>query len=112
VLRPIPLDGESIDDLGVGFDPESQVRFETFHSLEVWSGETRDGSVCVYVLGGVDEILGAACGPEQLPLVADLQIYPMMPAIEGLDLPVGSVVRFVLRDGVVEVRIVSMSEEA
>ncbi|HWM15501.1 MAG TPA: hypothetical protein VNP97_02820 [Microbacterium sp.] len=112
VLRPIPLDGDPFNDPGFGFEPESVVRFELFHNLEAWSGETREGSVCVYVLRGADEMVGAGCGPEQLPPAADLTIYSGMPVIDGLDLPDGSVVRFSLRNGVIDVWIVPISEKA
>jgi hypothetical protein len=112
VLRPVPLEGVLPDNRGFGFEPDSVERFQLFHSLEVWSGETREGAHCVYVLRGADEMVGAGCGPEQLPPTADLTIYPGMPPIEGLDLPDGSVVRFVLREGVVDVWVVPMREDA
>ena len=52
------------------------------------------------------------CAPEPPTPTADLNFYPGMPRIDGLELPDGSVVRFVLHGDVIEVWVAASSEEA
>jgi hypothetical protein len=47
--------------------------------------------------------MAAGCAPEPLDPVADIQFYSGMRPVDGLELPNGSVVRFILRNDVIEV---------
>ena len=74
-----------------------------FHDLEVWSGETEQGSVCIVVTTDRGEWMTAGWAPAPLDPTADINFYPGMRAIDGLELDDGSVVRFILRENAMEV---------
>lgn len=111
-LRPAPLDSAELDFQMYGIQAVSPVRYEPFHDLEVWSAETRQGSMCIVVTTNTAEWMTAGCAPEPLKPSADITYYPGMRPIDGLELPDGSVVRFILRDDVMEVWIAETTEGA
>ena len=111
-LRPAPLDSAELDFQMYGIQAISPVRYQPFHDLEVWSAETRQGSMCIVVTTGSGEWVTAGCAPEPLRPSADVTFYQGMRPIAGLDFPEGSVVRFILRDDVMEVWIAETTEGA
>jgi hypothetical protein len=111
-LRPAPLDSAELDFQMYGIQAVSPVRYEPFHDLEVWSAETRQGSMCIVVTTDTAEWMTAGCAPEPLKPSADITYYPGMRPIDGLELPDGSVVRFIMRDDVMEVWIAETTEGA
>jgi hypothetical protein len=113
VLRPAPfVDGVELDFRMYGIPAESPVRYEPFRTFEVWSGQTREGSICVVVTSAVGEWLTSGCAPEPLSPTADIVFSPGMREVEGFDLAEGSVVRFQLRGDVMEVWIAETDETA
>jgi hypothetical protein len=78
-------------------------RYQPFHDLEVWSARTVEGAVCVLVISADRSWRSVGCAPRPLDPVADISPYPVIRAIEGVDLPIGSVVRFILRENAVQV---------
>ena len=107
-----PADGAQLDFGMYGIPAESAMRYESFRNLEVWSAETQQGSVCVVVTTREGEWMAAGCAPAPLNPTADITYYPGMRGIDGLELADGSVVRFVLRDDVMEVWLAETDEEA
>lgn len=99
---------QMLDWFGVELD--SLQRHEDFHGLKVWSATDTRGSRCL--MFSFREWADGRCAPEPIEPVVDLTIYPGMPAIEGLDLPVGSVVRLALRGGVVDVTVAEAGSDA
>jgi hypothetical protein len=59
--------------------------------------------MCIVVTTATSEWMAAGCAPEPLDPVADINFYTEMREIDGLDLPPGSIVRFILRGDVMEV---------
>jgi hypothetical protein len=113
VLRQAPfVDGVELDFRMYGIPAESPVRYEPFRTFEVWSGQTREGSICVVVTTAVGEWLASGCAPEPLSPTADIMFTPGMREVEGFDLAQGSVVRFQLRGDVIEVWIAETDEAA
>jgi hypothetical protein len=102
------LEQASIGDAPVDFAlygvrAEDPVRYEPFHDLEIWSGLTEQGSTCIVITNDAGEWIAAGCAPEPLQPTADVIFYAGMRPIEGLELPEGSVLRFTLRDQVMDV---------
>lgn len=111
-LARAPLDGAAIDFELYGIRSDEPVRYEPFHDLEVWSAETDQGTICIVVTTATSEWMAAGCAPEPLEPVADVPFYPGMREIDGLDLPMGSVVRFTLDGDVMRVWIAEASTGA
>jgi hypothetical protein len=111
-LARAPLDGASLDFELYGIRSDEPVRYEPFHGLEVWSAETDQGTRCIVVTTSTSEWMAAGCAPEPLGPVADVPFYPGMRDIDGLDLPMGSVVRFTLDGDVMRVWIAEASTGA
>ena len=103
VLRMSPQDGESFSFGLYGIEALAPQRYEQFRELEVWSSEIADGAICLLVTTTDGEWAGAGCAPRPLDPIADVTLYPDNRAIEGLDLPFGSTLRFILREGAVQV---------
>jgi len=112
VLRPIPAGDEILDFQMYGVQRESLVRYASYHGLQVWSADTAQGSACVIVTTEDSEYRAAGCTPEPLRASADLTFFAGTGPVPGLDLPEQSVVRFILRDGVVEVWVAPATEGA
>lgn len=102
-LERAPLGDAPVDFELYGVSAESPVRYEPYHDLQIWSGLTEQGSTCIVITNDAGEWIAAGCAPEPLDPVADVNFFPGMRAINGLDLPDGSVLRFTLRDDVMEV---------
>lgn len=102
-LERAPLGDAPVDFELYGVSAESPVRYEPYHDLQIWSGITEQGSTCIVITNDAGEWIAAGCAPEPLHPVADVIFFPGMRQIEGLDLPDGSVLRFTLRDDVMEV---------
>lgn len=101
-LREDPTEGATVDFAAYDLPTAAATRFDLFHGLEVWSARADDGSLCLLVtMDG--EWAADGCAPPALDPIAEVMLYPDARPIEGLDLPIGSVVRFVLRQGVVQV---------
>lgn len=112
-LSPVPfVEGVELDFEMYGIPAESPVRYEPFHDLEVWSAMTQAGSRCVVVTASNGEWMTAACAPEPLSPTADINFFSGMRQIDGLELADGSVVRFILREDVMEVWIAETDEAA
>ncbi|MET0780024.1 MAG: hypothetical protein ABWZ16_00725, partial [Microbacterium sp.] len=95
-----------------GIQADSPVRYQPFHDLEVWSAGTDQGSTCIVVTSPEGEWMAAGCAPEPLDPVADIQFYAGMRPVDGLELPSGSVVRFILRSDVIDVWVAETLEGA
>ncbi len=111
-LQQAPIDGAELDFEMYGIQSDSPVRYEPYRDLEVWSAQTEQGSTCIVVTTATSEWMAAGCAPEPLDPVADITFYSEMREIDGLDLPPGSIVRFVLRDDVIEVWIAETMQGA
>jgi hypothetical protein len=102
-LERAPIDGAPLDFGMYGVRAESPVRYEPFHNLEVWSAQTPQGSTCIVVASDTGEWVTTGCAPEPLQPTADVTFFEGMRSIDGLELPDGSLLRFVLRDDVMEI---------
>ena len=111
-LQQAPIEGAVLDFQMYGIQADSPVRYQPFHDLEVWSARTEQGSACIVVTSTEGEWMAAGCAPEPLDPTADISFYSGMRPIDGLELPNGSVVRFTLRDDVIEVWIAETLEGA
>lgn len=111
-LPRVAVEGAPLDFQMYGIPATSPVRYAPFHNLEVWSAQTERGSVCIVVTTDSGEWIGAGCAPEPLDATADVTFFAGMRPIDGLDLSEGSVLRFVLRDDVMEVWIAETVEGA
>ena len=77
---------------------------EPYGRVHVFTGTARDGSECMVLMIGADDAVGTSCSPPPLPASADLFIFPGWTKVyTGLELPAGSVVRFVQSGDDVEV---------
>ena len=111
-LQQAPIEGAVLDFQMYGIQADSPVRYQPFHDLEVWSARTEQGSTCIVVTSAAGEWMAAGCAPEPLGPVADIQFYSGMRPVDGLELPNGSVVRFILRDDAIEVSVAETLEGA
>lgn len=111
-LQQIPIEGKPLDFQMYGVRAASPVRYESFHDLEVWSARTTQGSTCIVVANDAGEWVATGCAPEPLTPSADVMFYEGMRPIDGLDLPDGSLLRFVLREDVMEIWIAETAEPA
>lgn len=111
-LQRVAVEGAPLDFQMYGIPASSPVRYESFHNLEVWSAQTAEGSTCIVVTTDAGEWIGAGCAPEPLDAIADVTFFAGMRPIDGLDLPEGSVVRFIVRGDVMEVWIAQTVEGA
>lgn len=111
-LQRVPVDGAPLDFQMYGIPASSPVRYERFHNLEVWSAQTEKGSMCIVVTTDTGEWIGAGCAPAPLDAMADVTFFAGMRPVDGLELPEGSVLRFILRGDVMEVWIAETLEGA
>ena len=111
-LQQVPVEGAPLDFQMYGIPASSPVRYESFHNLEVWSAQTEKGSMCIVVTTDTGEWIGAGCAPQPLDAMADVTFFAGMRPINGLELPEGSVLRFILRGDVMEVWIAETLEGA
>jgi hypothetical protein len=111
-LQQAPIDGAPLDFQMYGIQAVSPVRYQSFHDLEVWSAQTEQGSTCIVVTSDAAEWMTAGCAPAPLDPTADINFYTGMRAIDGLEMPDGSVLRFILRGDVMEVWIAETVEGA
>jgi len=111
-LQQVPVAGAPLDFQMYGIPASSPVRYEPFHDLQVWSAQTENGSTCIVVTTDTGEWTGAGCAPEPLDAMADVTFFAGMRPIDGLELPEGSVLRFLLRGDVMEVWIAETLEGA
>lgn len=102
-LERAPIGDAPVDFELYGIRAESPVRYESFHDLQVWSGVSEQGSTCIVVTNDAGEWIAAGCAPEPLSPTADVIFFSGMRPIDGLDLPDGSVLRFTLREQVMDV---------
>jgi hypothetical protein len=103
VLGPSPGE-DSVPNFALyGTVAASPTRYEPFHDLEVWSARTVEGAICVLVISADRSWRRAGCAPRPLEPMTDIFPYPVLRPIEGVDLPIGSVVRFILRENAVHV---------
>lgn len=103
VLESAPFDGAPVDFEMYGLDAIAPTHYDAFHALEVWSSTTPEGAVCLLITTSSGEWVTAGCAAGALDPIADVVYYPDSRPIRGLDLPPGSVVRFILTQGAVEV---------
>lgn len=111
-LRPAPIGEAPLEFEMYGMQGESQVRYDPFYGLEVWSAVTQQGSMCIVITTGRSEWMGAGCAPEPLNPTADITFVAGMRPVDGLELPDGSIARFVLRGDVIEVWIAETTQTA
>ena len=111
-LQQVPIEGKPLDFQMYGVRAASPVRYESFHDLEVWSARTTQGSTCIVVANDAGEWVATGCAPEPLTPSADVVFYEGMRPIDGLDLPDGSLLRFVLREDVMEIWIAETAQPA
>lgn len=77
---------------------------EAYGHVHVFTGTARDGSECMVLMIGTEDAVGTSCSPRPLPASVDLFIFPgWTKTYTGLDLPAGSIVRFVQSGDAVEV---------
>lgn len=85
-----------------GFEPGSVVPFQPYNGLGVWTARSDSGARCVLVSSAASP-LTASCAAADLDPTLDLTVW------EGMDMyfadppPVGTVIRFVARQRVVDV---------
>ncbi|MHC2998873.1 hypothetical protein [Microbacterium sp. HJ5] len=85
-----------------GVDPGSVVPHEAFDTIQVWTARAVDDARCV-LLSHEGGFLGATCSGAGLDPVLDFTVYDGMSVELDSELPVGTVIRFVGRDGRVAV---------
>jgi hypothetical protein len=90
-------------------DEDSLIPYDSFGAVDVWSGVNQQGVPCLLVAVG-RESLTSGCAPGELDPTIDLNFSDRVPPVNGLELAPGSVVRFVLHDGVVGVWIAEAPE--
>ncbi|MET0781986.1 MAG: hypothetical protein ABWZ16_10735 [Microbacterium sp.] len=112
VLSAAPTDGRVPRFSTSGELVGSPTHYEKFHDLDVWSARTTEGAVCVLVVSADTTWRAAGCAPRPLDPVAEVSPYPVIRAIEGLDLPTGSLIRFILHEGRVQVWIDEGAEKS
>lgn len=111
-LQQAPIDGAPLDFQMYGIQAVAPVRYQSFHDLEVWSARTEQGALCIVVTTDAGEWITAGCAPEPLKPTADVNFFAGMRPIDGLELPDGSVLRFVLNGAAMEVWIAETVEDA
>jgi hypothetical protein len=111
-LERVPIEGDPLDLELYGVRAEPAVRYESFHDLQVWSARTVNGSSCIVVATDAGEWIATSCAPEPLEPTADVTFFEGMRPIDGLELPDGSLLRFVLREDVMEVWIAETAQGA
>jgi hypothetical protein len=92
-------------------DRDTLVKYENYGDVEVWTATNEQGIPCLFVSVG-QEWLSTGCAPGELDPTVDLNIFDGMPAATILDLPTGSVLRFILRGDVVGVWLAEVAEPA
>ncbi|SFS07023.1 hypothetical protein SAMN04487846_2181 [Microbacterium sp. cf046] len=100
-LRPMtPAEPFTFDWYDI--DRDTLVQYDDYGEVQVWTADSVAGIPCLFVAVGA-EWVSMGCAPGELDPTVDLNIFTGMPALDVLDLPPGSVVRFVLRGEVVSV---------
>lgn len=112
VLRTIPIEGAPVDLAMFGVQRDSAIQYAPYRGLQVWSGETAAGSICVFVGKNQEQWLAVGCAPGQLDPTADVGFHPGIRELTGLDLSDESTMRFVLRGDAVEVWVAPTEEAA
>ncbi|MET0781985.1 MAG: hypothetical protein ABWZ16_10730 [Microbacterium sp.] len=90
-------------------DPTMLVRYDDFDAANVWALDSEDGRECLFVSVSL-EWLDATCTPGDLDATVDINVGEGTEFAGFLDLPSGSLVRFVLREDVVEVFVAEGAE--
>ena len=111
VLSAAPTEGRMPRLTTSGELVGSPTHYERFHDVDVWSVRTTEGAVCVLVVSADTTWRASGCAPRPLDPVAEVSPYPVIRTIEGLDLPIGSLIRFILHDDTVQVWIDESGEQ-
>lgn len=113
-LRPLSTQGDRGADWNSvvgswGMDPGSEMPYESFGGVDVWTITDERGARCI-MLTRLGDPMWSQCAPTGLETILDYTVFPGETALEK-PLPVGTVVRFVTNDDVIEVW-VAMPDES
>lgn len=105
-LRPLSTQGDRGADWNSvvgswGMDPGSEEPYEAFGGVDVWTITDERGARCI-MLTRLGDPMWSQCAPTGLETILDYTVFPGETALER-SLPVGTVVRFVAKDDVIEV---------
>lgn len=105
--RQVFVEYGSLDYLGVALG--DLTLYDEYRGLDVWSAPSSFGTECLIITDAGDTagrgLWGGNCAPAGMSPTVDLQNHSSFEHEVFNDLPTGSLVRFVLDDGLVSVRI-------
>jgi hypothetical protein len=107
-LRPTAVIKDELPFEAVAVDPTTLVQYEDSEMVRAWSAESTQGLECLFVVVA-EEWWGYACAPGKLDPTVNFSVIEGVDGADAAHLPVGSLLRCVLRDGVVEVWIAETS---
>lgn len=86
--------------------------FELLGDTEVWTAESKTGGYCLMLISATESYgtYTAGCVPHGIDSLLDVYVFEGMPEGLGLDLPVGSVIRFTYRGDDVNVWVAEAPE--
>jgi hypothetical protein len=111
-LSLVPTEPEIIDRARVSgvlpsleVDAESIEQYEPYGPFTLWSATSATGQQCLIVTNREEAQgwAGGSCTPRGLDPISDVTIWPGMPPSLSGGLPAGTVIRFQLRAGTVDV---------
>jgi hypothetical protein len=85
-----------------GISPDSAVAFEQYNGVGVWTASSDEGSRCIILENG-ERPINATCVGGGFDPILDVTLYGGMDEAFDAPPPAGSVIRFIARDGAVEV---------
>jgi hypothetical protein len=110
-LRPTADDAGEFPFELIAIDPATLVRYEDSDTARAWSAVSAEGLECLFVIVG-DEWFDDSCVAGDLDPTVDFAVIEGAEGADAVGLPLGSLLRFVLRDGGVQVWIAQTSGPA
>lgn len=107
-LRPTALGPDEFAFELIAIDPPTLVRYEDSDIARAWSATSAEGLECLFVIAG-EEWFRYSCAAGELDPTVDFSVIEGAEGADAVGLPLGSLLRFVLRDGVVDVWIAKTS---
>jgi hypothetical protein len=107
-LRPTAVIKDEFPFEAVAIDPSTLVQYEDSEMARAWSAESVQGVECLFVVVA-QEWWDYGCAPGKLDPTVNFSVIEGVDGAAAAHLPVGSLLRFVLHNGVVEVWIAETS---
>ena len=107
-LRPTALGPDEFAFELIAIDPTTLVRYEDSDTARAWSAISAEGLECLFVIAG-EEWFRYSCVAGELDPTVDFSVIEGAEGADAVGLPLGSLLRFVLHDGVVDVWIAKTS---